>query len=138
MNAIILDFPKSRTNARRPNTVQIQFDFGQWALAYYQDHRFVSRLGFPSKAAAEAEAIRLAEGGMTWRMGNNGVVFVMPDSTGAGCWAVAHRSHSEGADTVLGRHLSIDDAIPHAIRAAREAGAELTLNGHYDENGGAA
>jgi hypothetical protein len=138
MNAIILDFPKSRTTARRPNTVQIQFDFGQWALAYYQDHRFVSRLGFPSKAAAEAEATRLAEGGMTWRMGNNGIVFVMPDSTGAGCWAVAHRLLPDGGDAVLGHHLSIDDAIPHAIRAAREAGAELILNGPCDDNGGAA
>lgn len=138
MSAVILDFPSSRGKPKAPNVIQIQFDLGEWALAYYRDHRFVSRLGFPSRAAAEAEAMRLAEGGMTWRMGCNGVVYIMPDSTGSGCWAVAHQSRSGDSDAVLGRHHSIDDAIPHAIRAAREAGAELILNGPFDDNGGAA
>lgn len=137
MSATVISFPASRRPCR-PNAIQVQFDFGEWTIAYYQDHRFVSRLNFSSKSAAEAEALRLAEGGMTWRMGNNGTVYIMPDGTDGGCWAVAHRSRSEDSGALLGRHLSIDDAIPHAICAATELGAELSLNEPMDDNGGAA
>lgn len=138
MSATVLSFPASRMKRGRPNTIQVQFDLGKWAIAYFWNHRFLSRLHFLSKAAAEAEALRLAEGGMTWRMGENGTVYIMPDGTDGGCWAVAHRSRSEGSDELLGRHLSIDDAIPHAICAAASLGAELSLNEPIDDNGGAA
>jgi hypothetical protein len=135
MSAVVIKFPRPKA---APNVVQVQFDFGNWALGYYQDHRFISRLDFPSKAAAEAEALRLSEGGMTWRMGDGGTVYIMADGTDGGCWAVAHRSRSEGSDAILGRHMSIDDAIPHAIRAATELKADLVLNGHIENEGGAA
>ena len=134
MSANVITFPR----VRRPDAIEVQFDLSKWTIAYYQGHRFVSRLGFSSKAAAEAEAKRLAEGGMTWRMGENGTVYIMPDSADGGCWAVAHQSRSEGSDGLLGRHFSLDDAVGHAIRVAKELEAEFSLGISDDDHGGAA
>ena len=131
----VISFPRKHI---RPNAIRVEFDFGSWAIAYFCGHRFSSRLSFVSKAAAEAEAKRLAERGMTWRMGNNGSVYVFPDGTDGGCWAVAHRSRSEGSDALLGRHLVLNDAIDHAIRAAQEIGAEFSMSEENDDQGGAA
>ncbi len=131
----VIAFPKRRLT---PNTIEIQFDLGIWTLAYFCDRKFMSRLNMRSKAAAEAEALRLAQSGFIWRMGNNGAVYVTTDVLEGGCWAVVHRGCSDDSDAVLGRHLSIDQAIPHAKFAARELGAELNLNGNFDDKGGAA
>ena len=99
MSASVILFPQ---RSSRPNVIEVQFDLGRWTIAYYRDQRFSSRLDFLSKAVAEVEAQRLAEGGMTWRMGANGWVYIFPDGTDGGCWAVAHRSRSEGSDALLG------------------------------------
>ena len=131
----VISFPRRRP---RPNAIAVQYDFNAWTIAYFLNDRFTSRLSFVSKAAAEAEAKRLAERGMTWRMGNNGSVYVFPDGTDGGCWAVAHRSRSEGSDALLGRHLVLNDAIDHAIRAAQEIGAEFSMSEENDDQGGAA
>ena len=131
----VITFPKQKL---APNTIEVQFDLGIWTLAYFRDRKFLSRLNMFSKAAAEAEAPRLAESGFAWRMGDNGFVYIMADSSSGGCWAVAHRSRSDNSDVVLDRHLSIDQAIHHAMHAARELGAELNLNGSFDDKGGAA
>jgi hypothetical protein len=134
MSGTIISFPKVK---RRPNTVEVQFDLGEWTIAYFQNRRFVSRLDFRSKAAAEAEARRLAEGGMIWRRGDNGTVYIIPCSLDGGYWAVAHRSKSEGSDALLGRYFSLDDAVSYSIRAAEDMGAEVCLTAS-DGNGGAA
>lgn len=129
----ILNFPK---RPQPPNTIEVQFDLGSWALAYFKDSKFKSRLRFDSREEVETEALRLAERGMRWRMGDNGSIYVAPDSNGGGCWAVVHRSGS--ADKVLNRHFSINQATQHAVRAARDFGAVLTLNGPYADRNGAA
>ncbi|MBA2397891.1 MAG: hypothetical protein H0V72_04190 [Bradyrhizobium sp.] len=131
----VISFPRKRI---RPNAIRVELDFGRWALAYFRGHQFASRLSFVSKAAAEAEARRLAERGMIWRMGGNGTVYVFPDGAEGGCWAVAHRSKSEGTDALLGRHIVLNDALDHAIRAAQEIGAEFSMNEETDDQGGAA
>lgn len=133
MSATIITFPRHN---QRPNVIEVQFDLGSWALAYFKGQRFASRLGFRSKTAAEAEALRLAESGMIWRMGLNGTVYITPDETGGGCWAVCHQDQSPA--TVLGRHLSIDTAIPHAVQAATEMRAHLDIHGSIETQGGAA
>ncbi len=136
LSATIIPFPASRLKASRPNAIEVQFDFGTWTLAYYRDHHFKSRLAFPSKAAAEAEAQRLAATGMTWRRGLNGTVYIMPSGADGGCWDVAHFSRSEGSDGILARYFSFDGAVIAAVRFAREMGAEYNFHEGYD--GGAA
>ena len=137
--ASIIDFPRSRIRKPKPDTVEVQYDFNSWTLAYYSGDRFRSRLVHSSQEEAEAEAQRLSEGvGFIWRFGRNGLGYIMPDETDGGCWSVAHRSKSDDSDAILGRHLSIDTAIPHAIRAARELKAECNLNSQPGDHGGAA
>jgi hypothetical protein len=131
----VISFPKQKL---APNTIEVQLDLGTWAIAYFHDRKLVSRLGMPSKAVAEAEALRLAESGFTWRMGDNGHVYITPDGLRGGCWAVAHRSRSDDSDAVLSRHFSIDQAIRHAINATHELGCELHLNAFLADKGGAA
>ncbi len=133
MSATVVAFP---TKKRTPNTVEIQFDLGRWTIAYFNDRRFMSRLAFASKADAEAEAKRLLfKGGMTWRCGPNGAVYIWPDDAEGGCWAVAHRSRSDDSDALLARHFSLDDAITDAVRQAQAIGAEISVSMKSNEGG---
>jgi hypothetical protein len=136
MSADVISFPRARL---RPNAIQVQFDFGKWSLAYFQDRRLTSRLDFSSKEAAEDEARRLVEsGGFTWRMGENGTVYIMTDASNGGGWCVAHHSRSGDSDGIIGWHLALDSAISHAIKTARKLGAEFTISGKSNDTGGAA
>ena len=136
LSATIIPFPASRLKASRPNAIEVQFDFGTWTVTYYRDHHFKSRLAFPSKAVAEAEAQRLAARGLTWRRDLNGTVYITPSGADGGCWDIAHRSRSEDSDGILARHFSFDAAVVDAVRFARELGAEY--NFHENHEGGAA
>lgn len=120
----VVNFP---TRRRVPDTVFVEQDFGQWCIKYCQGDIFISRLEFDTKAQAEAEAIRLAKAGMTWRFGPNGTVYIFPDGTDGGCWAVAHMSRFGDSDSLLGRYFVIDLAIDSAICAARDIKAGLSL-----------
>jgi hypothetical protein len=138
MNCIVISFASKQTKSKpKSNAIEIQFDLGQWAVAYFHGSRFISRLRFESKADAEAEAIRLTHTGMTWRCGTNGEVYLFPDSTDGGCWAVAHSSRFGDSDAVLARHFALYDAVDDAIRRARAIGAEINAGIQTNEGGSA-
>lgn len=126
---VVADAPKKQ----KPNTVEVQFDFGRWTLAYFHDRRFKSRLPLDSKA--EAEARRLLKTGMTWRCGPNDEVYLFPDSTDGGCWAVAHNSRYGDSDALLSRHFSLDDAINEAVWQAQTNGAAINAGINSSDGG---
>ena len=136
MNGIVIAFP-SKQSKSKPNAIEVQFDLGNWSIAYYHDHLFRSRLIFETKADAEAEAFRLTHTGMTWRFGPYGNVYLFPDSAEGGCWAVAHTSRSGASDALLARYFSLNAAADDAIKRAREMGAEVNVGIQINEGGSA-
>ena len=124
MSGNIINFPRKRP---RPDTIEMQYDFGNWTIAFYHQQKFYSRIALETKAAAEVEAIRLLKLGMVWRFGANGSVYIFPDSADGGCWAVAHEARSGDSDALLGRFFALELATDTAICAARDMQAQLTL-----------
>ena len=66
-NVVPLTSARSRLKREKPDAVEVQMDFGKWAVARFTGSRFRFRTYHEDEATARSVAQNLVNGGMRWR-----------------------------------------------------------------------